>query len=139
MVGQKGQKWTKTKSQPSKDEVQCIVCGKKFRRDKLNDKHYMKVVKVDAANKPLRPGSVAFNSIEDESIKQHTEYFYKNNLDPTCTKVSLSVPTQSTSRLSPFQEMERRRKLMKRARSPTSEEPSSLTCKISRKLELVRT
>jgi len=137
MVGQRGQKWSKVKKQPSKEEVLCIVpeCGKKFRRDKLNDKHYVKVVKVDASNKPFKPGSTLFNRIEDESIKIHTEYFYKNKLDPSSTKESLPSGQPSSSKISPFEEMERRR-LMKRTQSPTNGEQSSPR-KISRKLELV--
>jgi hypothetical protein len=138
MPGQKGQSWAKAKGQPSKENVQCIVCERQFRRDKINTRHYVRMVKLDAENKPVRPGSLSFNRIEDEDMKIHTEYFYKNNLDPFNTKVCAPSARKSSVKLSPFEEMERR-KLLKRPHG--SEESSSSTgippTKIQRKLNLV--
>jgi uncharacterized protein (DUF2225 family) len=131
MPGQKGQNWARLKNQPSRETVQCMVCGKLFRRDKLNDKHYVKVVAVDSENKPLRPGSLSFNRIQYENIRKHTEYFYS-------TKACAAVPATSSAKLSPFEDMERR-KLLKRTQVSTEgasseEAPPS---KIQRRLNLV--
>jgi hypothetical protein len=138
MPGQKGQNWARLKNQPSRETVQCMVCGKLFRRDKLNDKHYVKVVAVDSENKPLRPGSLLFNRIQDENIRKHTEYFYEHTLDPFSTKACAAVPATSSAKLSPFEDMERR-KLLKRTQVSTEgasseEAPPS---KIQRRLNLV--
>ncbi len=138
MPGQKGQNWAKPRNQPSREDVRCIICGKIFRRDKINSRHYTKVVKVDSENKPVRPGSAAFNGIQNENIKKHTEYFYKNRLDPCSSKICAAVPAGIPTQLSPFEDMERR-KLLKRKNSTeqeSSSEGSSLK-KIRKTLNLV--
>jgi hypothetical protein len=140
MPGQKGQNWTKPKNQPSKEEVKCVACQRIFRRDKINSRHYVKVVKLDGDNKPARPGSVHFNSIEDESMRIHTEYFYKNKLDPFSTKACNPVSAKDEPKLSPFEEMERR-KLLKRSIGSSEAESTNVeglpSAKIQRRLQLV--
>ncbi len=123
MPGQKGQNWAKPRNQPSREDIRCIICGKIFRRNKINSKHFTKVVKVDSENKPVRPGSVAFNGIQNENIKKHTEYFYKNRLDPCSSKICAAVPARIPTQPSPFEDVERR-KLLKRKNS-TEQESSS--------------
>jgi hypothetical protein len=136
MPGQKGQNWARLKNQPSRETVQRMVCGKLFRRDKLNDKNYVKVVADDSENKP--PGSLLFNRIQEQNIRKHTEYFYENTLDPFSTKACAAVAATSSAKLSPFEDMERR-KLLKRTQVSTEgasseEAPPS---KIQRRLNLV--
>jgi hypothetical protein len=53
MPGQKGQNWAKPRNQPSREDVRCIICGKIFRRDKINSRHYTKVVKVEKVRTSL--------------------------------------------------------------------------------------
>lgn len=109
MVGQKGAHWKRLQNQASKAVVTCCVpgCDKKYRKDKINRKHYLHVVQCDKNGKPLRPGSVNFNNIEDKTIISHTTYFYEKDLDPKSTKECIIPPIK---KLTPFEQMATKRK-----------------------------
>ena len=81
----------------------CVVpdCGKKFRRDQLNTRHYFRVVATNNDGKPLRPDSLQFNQINNEETKNHTKCFYENELDPS-EKVHKK---EEKEKLTPFQRM----------------------------------
>ena len=109
MPGGKGTSWGKPKWQPSRENVQCIVpgCERNYRRDKINAQHYTKLVVLDNSSKPLRPGSKLYNDIESEEIRNHTRFFYENELDPLTCKDFKKRPQQ---KMNPFQQMEARKK-----------------------------
>ena len=79
-------------------------CVKSYRKDKINVRHYLKIVTVDSDGKPIRPGSYAFNKL-DEDEQKHTKFFYENNLDPSSSKVC--IPKKSYA-VNPFEDMKRR-------------------------------
>ena len=56
-----------------------------IRHDKLNSHHYAKFVVVNTKGDPINPISKEFRQIDDQFVKDHTEYFLRQKLKPSNT------------------------------------------------------
>ena len=105
MGGQKGQRKSTPKSQPSKEMVNCPEPNCNFQNLRYRmTKHFQKFVSYDQHGKPYKPGSKKFNRLS-ETEQAQTNYFHDKQFDKNTNLKSIfpGVKFSITPKLTPFE------------------------------------